>query len=46
MTNYSLNPKERKFRKFTADLFEAFLGPKDPRKFHIAGVARRVPWLD
>jgi hypothetical protein len=40
---YSLDPDERRFRKWTADLLAAFLNGKDPG--HIKGVVRRFAWL-
>lgn len=46
MNNYMLNVNERRFRRSMAEFLEAWLGPKDPRKFHIKNVTRKFSCLD
>jgi hypothetical protein len=46
LSQYNNDPDERAFRKWTADLFAAFLDGKDGPKFdHITGPNYKFPWL-
>ena len=44
-SRYGLNPDEWAYRKYVCAVMEAFLGPKDPKGWHIAGAHQRINWL-
>lgn len=46
LCRYSLDPEERRFRKWTADFLAAFLDGKDPSGDHVKGANQRFNWLD
>lgn len=43
---YNENPNERKFRRWYADVFAAFLDGKDPSGDHVKGANFQFKWLD
>jgi hypothetical protein len=46
LTRYTKSPTEWAYRRRIAAVLEPFLGPKDPRGFHIEGVTEHITWLD
>lgn len=46
LSRYSRDAGERKFRRFIADVFAAFVDGKDPSGDHILGANTRFSWLD
>lgn len=44
-SRYSLDPGEWAYRKYLCAVIEPFLGPKDPKGWHLAGAHKRIDWL-